>query len=207
MGEQLIVSIGREFGSGGHEIAEHVADKLGFHLIDNKLLVDIANEKGIAHEDLKKYDERRKKPFFSRTVSGYTNAIEDHLARFQFDYLKRLAESGESFVVVGRCSDYVLREYPCLVSVFVLGHKKEKIERIMKKYELSEEESRRLAKNKDWARKGYHNFYADGRKWGDSRSYDLCVNSSPLGVEGTAEVIMKFVEQKKLKLQDLQAAE
>lgn len=195
MSEQLIISIGREFGSAGHEIAEHVAERLGIHLVDNKILIDIAEEQGIELDELKKYDEKKKRPFFSKTISGYTNAIEDHLVRFQFQYLKKMAEEGESFVVVGRCSEYVLRDYPCMTSVFVMGHKAEKIERIMKKYHLSEEEARKMAKNKDWARKGYHNFYAEG-KWGDSRNYDLCLNSSPLGVEGATEVILKYVEQK-----------
>lgn len=195
MEKQLIVSIGREFGSGGHEVAELIAKKLGIQLIDDRLLYDLANENNIPYEDAKKYDERPKNPFLSRTVAGYSSAVEENLAKMQFKYLKKLAEKGESFVVVGRCSEHVLKDYPCMVSAFVLGNVETKCERVMKKYQLSESEARKLMKKKDFTRKTYHNYYCDG-KWGDSRNYDMCVNSSDLGVEGTVEVILKYIEQK-----------
>lgn len=196
MEKQLIVSIGREFGSGGHEVAELIAEKLGIQLIDDRLLYDLANEHNIPYEDAKRYDERPKNPFFSRTVAGYSSAVEENLAKMQFKYLKKLAAQGQSFVVVGRCSEHVLKEYPCMVSAFVLGNLETKCERVMKKYQLSESEARKLMKKKDFTRKNYHNYYCKG-KWGDSRNYDMCVNSSDIGVEGTVEVILKFIERKK----------
>ena len=192
---QVIISIGREFGSGGHEIAELIAQKLEIYLIDDKLLYDLATEKKIPYEEIKKYDERPKMPFLSRTVAGYTSAMEEHLAKMQFEYLKKMAERGESFVIVGRCSEFVLKDYACMTSAFIRGDVETKVERVMKKYELNAEEARKLMKKKDATRKAYHNYYCDG-KWGDSRNYDLCINSSKLGIEGTVDVILSYVAKK-----------
>ena len=192
---QVIISIGREFGSGGHEVAELIAQKLEIYLIDDKLLYDLATEKKIPYEEIKKYDERPKMPFLSRTVAGYTSAMEEHLAKMQFEYLKKMAERGESFVIVGRCSEFVLKDYACMTSAFIRGDMETKVERVMKKYELSAEEAKKLMKKKDATRKAYHNYYCDG-KWGDSRNYDLCINSSKLGIEGTVDVILSFIQKK-----------
>ena len=192
---QVIIAIGREFGSGGHEIAELIANRLQIYLIDDKLLYDLSSEKKIPYEELKKYDERPKVPFLSRTVSGYTNAMEEHLAKMQFEYLKKMAKEGESFVIVGRCAEHVLKDYDCMTSAFISGNKETKCERVMKKYQLSAEETKKLMKKKDATRKAYHNYYCEG-KWGDSRNYDLCLNSSQIGVEGAADVILSFVERK-----------
>ena len=192
---QVIISIGREFGSGGHEVAELIAQKLEIYLIDDKLLYDLATEKKIPYEEIKKYDERPKMPFLSRTVAGYTSAMEEHLAKMQFEYLKKMAERGESFVIVGRCSEFVLKDYACMTSAFIRGDLETKVERVMKKYELNAEEARKLMKKKDATRKAYHNYYCDG-KWGDSRNYDLCINSSKLGIEGTVDVILSYVAKK-----------
>ena len=192
---QVIISIGREFGSGGHEVAELIAQKLEIYLIDDKLLYDLATEKKIPYEEIKKYDERPKMPFLSRTVAGYTSAMEEHLAKMQFEYLKKMAERGESFVIVGRCSEFVLKDYACMTSAFIRGDVETKVQRVMKKYELSAEEAKKLMKKKDATRKAYHNYYCDG-KWGDSRNYDLCINSSKLGIEGTVDVILSFIQKK-----------
>lgn len=192
---QVIIAIGREFGSGGHEIAELIANRLQIFLIDDKLLYDLSSEKKIPYEELKKYDERPKIPFLSRTVAGYTNAMEEHLAKMQFDYLRKMAEGGESFVIVGRCAEHVLKDFPCLTSAFISGNKDTKCKRVMEKYKLSAEEAKKLMKKKDSTRKAYHNYYCEG-KWGDSRNYDLCLNSSQIGVEGAADVILSYVERK-----------
>ncbi|MBO4292590.1 MAG: cytidylate kinase-like family protein [Lachnospiraceae bacterium] len=198
MEKQLILSIGREFGSGGHEVAELIASKLGIQLIDDRLLYDLADENRIPYEDAKKYDEKPKNLFFSKTVAGYSSAVEENLAKLQFKYLKKIADKGQSFVVVGRCSEYVLREYPGMISAFILGDRDTKTARVVKKYQLSEHEAHKLMKKKDLTRKSYHNYYCDG-KWGDSRNYDLCINSSQIGVEGTVEVLLKFIEQRQSK--------
>ena len=185
MGKQLIISVGREFGSGGHVIAEELARRFGLVLYDNNLLEQIAEEKEIPHDGLKKYDEKPKSRLFSRTVRGYSNSV---LANMQFDYLKKKAADGESFVVVGRCSETILKGTQGLVTVFVLGDPDVKAERIQKVYGVSEEEARRMMKREDWNRKSYHNYYCKG-KWGDSRNYDFSINSSKLGIEKTVDIL------------------
>lgn len=192
---QVILAVGREFGSGGHEAAEILAKKYGILFLDHALLKNISNEKKIALELLEKYDEKPKNRFLSRTVAGYSSSPEVNVAKIQFDYLKKLADEGTSFVVVGRCAEYVLRENPAMISVFVLGDKETKCARIQEKYNLSEEEAYRTMKRRDSSRKTYHNSHCDG-KWGDSRNYDLCINSSKIGVEGVVELIDDLIRQR-----------
>ena len=188
MGKQLIISVGRQFGSGGHVIAEELARRFELPLYDNNLLEHIAEEKEISHESLKKYDERPKNRLFSRTVRGYSNSMQENLANMQFDYLKKKAAAGESFVIVGRCSETILKGFDGLVTIFVLGDPDVKAERIRKVYGVSEEEARRMMKREDWNRKSYHNYYCKG-KWGDSRNYDFSINSSRLGIEKTVDML------------------
>ena len=184
----MIISVGREFGSGGHVIAEELARRFELPLYDNNLLEHIAEEKEISHESLKKYDERPKNRLFSRTVRGYSNSMQENLANMQFDYLKKKAAAGESFVIVGRCSETILKGFDGLVTIFVLGDPDVKAERIRKVYGVSEEEARRMMKREDWNRKSYHNYYCKG-KWGDSRNYDFSINSSRLGIEKTVDML------------------
>ncbi len=104
----------------------------------------------------------------------------------------KLASSGDSFVIVGRCSEYILKEYSCLVSAFITGETDTKRSRITDKYNMSPEDALKLMKKKDWMRKAYHNYYCTG-KWGDSRNYDLCINSSKVGVDGAALIIEEYI--------------
>ncbi len=200
MGKQLIISVGREFGSGGHVIAEELARRFGLVLYDNNLLEQIAEEKEIPHDGLKKYDEKPKSRLFSRTVRGYSNSVQENLANMQFDYLKKKAADGESFVVVGRCSETILKGTQGLVTVFVLGDPDVKAERIQKVYGVSEEEARRMMKREDWNRKSYHNYYCKG-KWGDSRNYDFSINSSKLGIDETVRIMCEYIDARKAALE------
>ena len=194
MENQIIIALGREFGSGGHEAGQKLADRFGIKFLDHYLLQTIADEKCIDIDLLKKYDEKPKNRILSRTVSGYSNALEEHVANFQFDYIRRMADEGESFVVIGRCAEHILRGNPALISVFVLGNTDEKCKRIMDKYNLSHDEALHLMKRKDATRKSYHNYYCSG-KWGDSRNYDLCINSSNLGIDGVVDIIELLVKR------------
>lgn len=195
MKKQVIIALGREFGSGGHEAGEILAQKYNIMFLDHVLLQRIAEEKNIDLDILERYDEKPKNKLFSRTVAGYSSALEEHVANIQFDYIHKLADEGQSFVIVGRCAEYILRENPALLSVFVLGDKKTKCERIMKKYDLSEDAAYRMMKRKDAMRKNYHNYYCDG-KWGDSRNYDICINSSNFGVDGVVAIIDNLIKWK-----------
>ncbi|EET59592.1 hypothetical protein BRYFOR_08450 [Marvinbryantia formatexigens DSM 14469] len=195
MGEQLIISVGREFGSGGHVIAEALAERFGLPLYDHNLLDEIAEGKNVDGESLKKYDEKHKKKLFSRTVRGHSNSMEDHVANMQFEFLQNMAEEGKSFVVVGRCAETKLRKYPALVSIFVLGDEQCKVQRVMERYHLSEDAARQKMKKSDWYRKRYHNYHCEG-KWGDSRNYDFSINSSRLGLEKTVDFLEDYIKER-----------
>lgn len=195
MEKQLIISVGREFGSGGHVIAEALAKRFGIPLYDQNLLANIAKEKNLDAGELDRYDETPKNRLFYRKVKGYSNSPEENVANLQFAHLQKLAKEGESFVIVGRCAETKLKEFPALVSIFVLGDMEAKVERVMKKYELSRGDAEQLIKKMDWKRKSYHNYYCNG-KWGDSRNYDLSINSSTLGIEETVNIIDTFVKAK-----------
>ena len=192
MEKRLILSVGREFGSGGHVIAEALARRFELDLYDNNLLEHVAEEKSVGGDTLKKYDERPKSRLFSRTVRGYSNSIQENVANMQFAYLKKLAEDGKSFVVVGRCSETILKNYEGFVSIFVLGDWETNRERIMRLYRLSAEEAEHMMSRKDWERKSYHNYYCKV-KWGDSRNYDLSINSSRLGIDRTVDLLESYI--------------
>lgn len=196
MEKQMIISVGREFGSGGHEVAEIIARDFNIPLYDRSLLERVAEKSGVDLGLIEKYDEKQRNPFLSRKVRGFSNSLEDAVAEMQFEYIRERAASGESFVIVGRCADVVLAEHEALVSVFVLGDKETKKKRVMEKYKLSEHEALAKMKRHDISRKAYHNAHSK-IAWGDSRRYDLCINSSKLGVEKTAKMIEAFAQAKR----------
>lgn len=193
MGKQLIITVGREFGSGGHIIAAKLAEHFGIQLLDSNILAEVAKKSNASEEYLKKYDESARNLFFSRTVNGFSNSPEEIIAQMQFDYIKHKADAGESFVVIGRCADYILRENPALVRVFVLGDTEAKIKRTAEREGISEDKAKIRMEQADKRRKYFHNTHSEN-KWGDSRSYDITVNSSKLGLDSTAELLIKYIE-------------
>lgn len=193
MEKQLIVSISREFGSGGRDIAKKVAEDMGLELYDRNMLEDIAEKMNIEPEVLEDIDEKPRNKLLSRRVNGHSNSMEENLAQMQFEYLRRKADQGESFVVVGRCSETILKDREGLVSIFIVGDKETKINHTMEKFGISREEAVTKSERHDRSRRRYHNHYSDF-KWGDSRNYDMCINSSRLGMEGTAGIIDAFIK-------------
>lgn len=198
MEKQLIISIGREVGSGGHEIAEILAKHFNIPLLDKNILDEIAEKKNVDAADLKDIDKKFVFPLINRNVRGFSSSIQENVYLLQFEYLQERAKAGESFVIVGRCGEDVLKEYDSLVSIFVLGDKEMKKDRIMRLYDKNEFMAERMMREKDTERKRYHNSFCEG-KWGDSRNYDISVNSSVLGIEGTAEVLIDFIDKKRNK--------
>ena len=190
---QVIISVGREFGSGGKKIAEELSKRFNIPIYDRHLITEIANKTGLTPEEIEKYNEKPKNHLLSRRVNGYSNSIEDNIAEMQFSFLREKAKSGESFVVVGRCSETKLRDFKCLVSLFILGDMDEKIKRVMNVYELTEDKAKAFIDKKDRKRKHYNNYHCDGH-WGDSRLYDLCINSSRLGIDKTVDILEKYIK-------------
>lgn len=195
MGEkQMIISVSREFGSGGHEIARRIAEYMGLEFVDRSIIEMIAQEKLVDAEKLHPYDEAHR--FVPRrTVRGHSSSPEETIAQMQFDFLKKKAAKGDSFVVVGRCSETVLKEFDCLTSIFVLGDYDKKLRRVREVYDLSEKEAKAKMVRHDRNRKAYHNRHSDG-KWGDSRLYDLCINSSTLGMDKTVKVLEQYLQKR-----------
>lgn len=192
---QIIITVGREFGSGGHVIAETLSKRFDLPMYDRDILREIASERDLEVETLEKYDEIPRRKLFARRVRGHLNSPEEHIANLQFEFLMRKAESGLSFIVVGRCAERVLREFDGLVSVFVLGDKQVKLARIMELHNLPKEEAETLITKTDRKRKAYHNYYSQ-HKWGDSRNYEFSINSSKLGIEATTDVIEDYIRRR-----------
>ena len=195
MEKQLIISVGREFGSGGHAIAELLAKRFDLPLYDSNLLEKIAERKSLNVKHLEKYDEIPKNRLFSRNVMGYSNSPEEAIANLQFDYLRQKADSGASFIIVGRCAEEVLKGNPALTTIFVLGDMEAKVARIMELYQVSEQKAENIVVSTNKKRKNYHNYYCT-KQWGDSRNYELSINSSRLGLIATADIIEDYIRRK-----------
>ncbi len=196
MDKQLIISIGREFGSAGHYIAAELSKRFDIPLYDHNLLDQIAEEMGIDEHEFKKYDETPRFTLFSRKLNGHSTSMQDHLVRMQFKFMQNKADGGESFVIVGRCAEHHLSHNKNMITIFVLGDREEKIKRIMNIFNMkNEKEAEIMMKRKDLKRKTYHNAYCKG-KWGDSRNYHISVNSSVLGIEKTIDYLESFIRAK-----------
>lgn len=190
---QTIISVSREFGSGGHIIAERIARDHGLKFYDRHMLDEIANENNVQVEILEKYDEKPRNKLLTRRVGAFSNSMEEILADMQFDYIRKKADSGESFVIVGRCAETVLSGHPGLISIFVVGDEDAKLKRVEDVYKLNSQEAVLKMKRHDRKRKQYHNRHSNFR-WGDSRNYDLCINSSKLGLDRTADALEDYIK-------------
>lgn len=198
MESQVIISIAREFGSGGHEIGRKIAERLGIKLYDHNLLDEVAAKKGVDVKDLRQYEEMPHKMFLSRraiTKGGHHSAPEFHVAQMQFDFLKEQAEAGESFVIVGRCAEAVFMNDPRLISIFVLGDTEPKCQRVMRYLNLSREQALAKMQRHDQYRKRFHNNFCED-KWGDSRTYDLCINSSHMSIDAIVDLLISYINER-----------
>ena len=198
---QIIISVGREHGSGGHFIAQQLADELGIKLYDKEIIEGVV-DLGYSREFVEQMDEKPINYLLSRRIGEFSNSPEEIVAEKVFEYIRSIAEKGESFVIVGRCAESVLRNYPHVISMFIMGDKKDKRERIMRIFQMNEQEAKDRMRRVDFKRKQYHNHYSD-YKWGDSRGYDLLINSSRLGIEPTAKCLSAYVKAY-MKANDIQ---
>ena len=192
MSGQLIITVSRQFGSGGHEIARLLASRFDLPLYEANILRQIAQSRGLDADRLERYDEAPKSRLFYRTVNGFNNSPEDSVARMQFQYLRERAAAGESFVVVGRCAEEVLQDFPGLITFFVQADLTFRLERTMKAGDISRQAALALIRRTDRSRKAYHNQFCKGR-WGDAANYDLCINSARLGIHGSARLIETYI--------------
>ena len=205
MDSNLVITIERQAGSGGHLIGKYIAGKLGIKCYDEELLSLAAKESGLAEQLFHTHDEQPTSSFLYSLVMdsysmGYNSGgffdmpINNKIFLAQFDTIKNLADK-ESCVIVGRCADYALDEYPGKVSTFIYADDALRIETICKMRNVSGEEAREMMINKDKSRSSYYNYYSN-KKWGDAKCYDICINSGVLGIEKTGDFIIDFANAK-----------
>ena len=203
-----IVTISREFGSGGREIGKRLADKLNVPFYDKKLLEMASKESGIARELFVKNDESYTNSFLYSLVMGTYPVSPDgrlnpelplnhKIFLAQFETIKKLAEKGPC-VIVGRCADYVLKEEPNVIDFFISGNMYDKKKRILERYDIEKPKVEEFIRKTDKRRASYYNYYTD-MKWGDARNFDLCINSSKSGIEGAVDLMLAYIGIKENK--------
>ena len=193
--KQVIVAIGREFGSGGHIVAQKLAEHYNIPLYSKELLTELAKSGDYSEEMLERLDEKPiNLAFIPVPMAGNPISLEQDVAMRQFDFLRKKAnEEKESFVVVGRCADEILADNPNLVRVFILADRENKMKRVMEREGLSEKEALSKMKKADKVRKTYHNFYCEN-KWGDSRSYDICIRTDRIDMDTAARMVIDYID-------------
>ena len=200
---QSVITIARQYGSGGRIIGKKLAESLGIPFYDKELIAMAAKKSGLSEEIFAKADEKATSSLLYSLVMGTYNfgthfspvsdmPINDRLFVIQSDIIKSAAQEGPC-VVVGRCADYILREHPHCFHVFIRADHEERIKRIVGEYGEPQAKAEDLLIKKDKQRANYYNFYSN-KKWGDLNNYDLVVNSSLFGEEGTVNLIKAAVE-------------
>lgn len=207
--ENYVITIGRELGSGGKHIGEIMAQQLNVPIYDNRLITIAAQESGINPELFEKADEVTNKVTGSTVMRAITSPFQsvgnfydislsnEALFKVQTDVINKKAET-ESCIIVGRCADYILRNHPRHLNIFVRANYDDRVKFICNRDNLTPAKARHLIDKTDNQRSEYHDFYCE-TNWGDSRAYDICVNSSLLGLEDTAQFLLDF-EKKYLKI-------
>lgn len=199
-----IYTIGREFGSGGREVGEKLASRLGIKLYDKELLQKAAKESGFCEEIFENHDERPTNSFLyslvmdTYSLNGYTTApfldmpLNHKVFLAQFDAIKKLA-ADESCVIVGRCADYALADNPDCINIFIHADLDKRIKLVSKRSDTTESKAKDLIIKQDKQRASYYNYYTN-KKWGDAIGYDLTLDSGKIGIDGCVDMILKFRE-------------
>ncbi len=201
MDKRIIINVGRQFGSGGKSVAVSLGAKLGIKVYDDELLSAAAEQSGFSPDlfvrsDEKKHNFSMASLFSSNRFSGpftQSGISESSLFKIQSDVIRDIASKGDA-IFVGRASDYVLRDMNCL-DVFICAPVEDRRKRISERLGITEDEAGRLIEKNDKARAEYYNFFTFGH-WGKASNYDLCIDSSILGIEGTADYIIDFLRRK-----------
>ena len=201
-----VYTIGREFGSDGKNVGFALAEKLGINWYDKELLTEAAKQSGFCEEIFENHDEKPTNSFLyslvmdTYSINGYSSApfldmpLNHKVFLAQFEAIKKIASEGPC-VLVGRCADYALSDIPNCINAFVHADLDYRIENMKKRFGMNEKQAKDTLAKKDKQRASYYNYYTS-KKWGDSRSYDMCINSSVLGPDGTADMIIAFAKAK-----------
>ena len=198
-----IITITRQYGSGGHDIGKTLAEKLGISFYDKELITIAAKESGVSPDVFKDVDEKAANSLLYSLSTGlysFGNSfstmgelpMNDRLYILQHNIIKELANK-ENFVVVGRCADYVLREHSNIVKVFIYADIESRVKRAIARNEIDPARAKQAVQKADKRRANYYSFYS-GKKWGATENYDLCINSTKLTIDQAADIIIKYLD-------------
>ena len=199
-----VIAISRIYGAGGREIGEILSKKLNIRYLDKELLRLAAENSGISESFFHVADERPGENWLYKTMKSLTPELgkpvvgkdmlkDENLFRYQSEIIKKLSESEEPCIIVGRCAGHVLQDYENLFRVFIYADTASRIERIVRRTGYNEEEARKAIKKIDRERKEYYNYYT-GMDWKDMSQYDLCIDSGKLGAEKCADLIISYLK-------------
>lgn len=202
MKNNLVITIGRQFGSGGRQIGRLLAEKLDIPYYDKEILAVAAKDSGLCEELFEQHDEKPTKSLLFSLVTGmqmhgnlggaYMDMPLNHKVFLaQFDAIRRVASEG-SCIIVGRCADYVLRDNPCAVKLFVKADMEKRKERAIAVHGVEADKAEEYVRKMDKQRASYYNYYAT-TAWGDVSHYDLCLDTGKLGIEGSVELILQYI--------------
>lgn len=203
MNKQVIICVGRQLGSGGHDIARMLALDFNAKYYDRELMNLAAKESGFSEKFFEQNDEQRgifrslfhlHAPHIGDNNLYNNDFSQESLFKFQSDAIKKAADEG-SCVFVGRCADYVLRDRSNMVSVFITASLEFRIQQVMTKEHLDHAAARRFIEQRETTRASYYNYYT-GKKWGSAASYDLCIDASVLGLQATEKLIGDFIRKR-----------
>ena len=207
-----IITVGRQYGSGGREVAQKLAQVMNIAFYDKELLAEASKDSGICQEVMETYDEKQgKRSFFSMMGGGFQGRgdpgymylempLNHRIFLAQFDTIRKIADAGPC-VIVGRCADYVLRDHENVLNVFIKASMEERVKRIVRLYELDPMKAEESIRKADKQRATYYNYYATGN-WGDVGNYHLCLDTGVLGVDGAVELIRRAVELRQDKAEE-----
>ncbi|SCH47392.1 cytidylate kinase [uncultured Clostridium sp.] len=205
MANNTIITIGRQYGSGGHDIGKQLAEELNVPFYDKALLERAAKDSGLCQEIFENHDEKPTNSFLYSLVMdtyslGYTTSsfsempLNHKIFLAQFDAIKNIAKEGPC-VIVGRCADYALADFPNVVNVFLHADIQDRVVRIARRHDLTDAKVKDLIVKTDKRRASYYNYYTS-KKWGDAAGYDLSLNTATLGIDGTIHMIREFMAYK-----------
>lgn len=197
-----IITIGREFGSGGHEIGERLSKRLNYALYDREIIDEAAKKSGINIKELQRYDEKAMNSLlYSLVLGNYYKVLENspleqpvaiRIEQAYFSTITNLAEK-EPCIIVGRCADYILKDHKNRISFFITADEKKKIARIKDKYSVTEAEAVKMINKNDRNRRNYYKSIT-GKTWGMAENYDFCICSSYYGIDSTVEIITGLLQ-------------
>ena len=201
--KHMIINVGRQVGAGGQEIGRMLAEDFDAKFYDRELLNLAAKESGFSEKFFKQNDEKKgflrgllnvQTPHLSGGNLYGSNFSQERLFQFQSDAIRKAAQE-DSCVFLGRCADYVLRDFDNVVNVFITASMDFRIQLVSKVKELDAEHARKLIEHVESRRAQYYNYYT-GKRWGAAESYDLCIDASILGLEETEKLIAEFIRKK-----------